>query len=178
MPHHEASARGTYRQKGLSDQRPCAALPKRFVWASWRAEGCGHGSMAEPFFRIVPGSGGSAPCKEDFPELLCVQRGARNRKFFHTEAIDTFQRSILSSASSVPGTNRMNTTHISDIITIDELAGLLRLNRKTVYAAIARGDIPGVRRIRGVLRVSRSAVLSWIASGQGSVSCSPRRGVR
>jgi excisionase family DNA binding protein len=60
------------------------------------------------------------------------------------------------------------------IITVDELATLLRLDRKTVYDAIARGEIPGVRRIRRSLRVSRDAVLEWIAQGQGRVPRSSR----
>jgi excisionase family DNA binding protein len=60
------------------------------------------------------------------------------------------------------------------IITVDELATLLRLDRKTVYDAIARGEIPGVRRIRRTLRVYRDAVLEWIAQGQGRVPRSSR----
>lgn len=61
-----------------------------------------------------------------------------------------------------------------EIMTVDELAALLRMNRKSVYAAIKRHEIPGIRKIGGVLRASRSAVLAWLASGQGNVSRSPR----
>ncbi len=53
------------------------------------------------------------------------------------------------------------------IITVDELAVLLRVERKTAYAAIARGEIPGARRIGGVIRISRDAVLDWLAQSQG-----------
>lgn len=60
------------------------------------------------------------------------------------------------------------------VLTVDELAALLRVERKTAYAAIARGEIPGVRRIGGVIRVSRDAVLAWLAQGQGRVSRSRR----
>lgn len=55
-------------------------------------------------------------------------------------------------------------------LTVDELANLLRMDRKTVYAAIQRGEIPGVRRIGRALRISRDAVLRWLAEGQGRVS--------
>lgn len=55
-------------------------------------------------------------------------------------------------------------------LTVDELATLLRMDRKTVYAAIQRGEIPGVRRIGRALRISRDAVLRWLAEGQGRVS--------
>lgn len=34
-------------------------------------------------------------------------------------------------------------------LTVDELAALLRLNRKTLYDAIRRGEIPGVRSVAG-----------------------------
>jgi excisionase family DNA binding protein len=57
-----------------------------------------------------------------------------------------------------------------DVLTIDELAALLRLDNKTVYAAVARGEIPGVRRIGRVLRASREAVLAWLREGRVSRS--------
>lgn len=57
-----------------------------------------------------------------------------------------------------------------DVLTVDELAALLRLDRKSAYAAIARGEIPGVRRIGRALRASRTAVLQWLAEGQGRAS--------
>ena len=59
------------------------------------------------------------------------------------------------------------------VLSVDELADVLRIERKTVYAAISRGEIPGVRRIGRTIRISRDAVLSWLAEGQGRV---PRSG--
>lgn len=56
------------------------------------------------------------------------------------------------------------------LLTVDELALLLRVERKTVYDAIARGEMPGVRRIGRLIRISRSAVVAWLAEGQGRVS--------
>ena len=56
------------------------------------------------------------------------------------------------------------------VMTVDELAALLRVERKTVYSAIARGEIPGVRRIGRTLRASRDAVLAWLREGRVSRS--------
>jgi excisionase family DNA binding protein len=64
-----------------------------------------------------------------------------------------------------------------EVMTVDEVAALLRLNRKTVYASFKKGEIPGGRRIGGAIRFSRSAVLQWLADGQGCASRS-LRGVR
>jgi excisionase family DNA binding protein len=55
-------------------------------------------------------------------------------------------------------------------LTVDELAALLRCNRKTVYEAIQRGEIPGVRRIGNALRAHRPTVIAWLAEGQGRAS--------
>ncbi len=60
------------------------------------------------------------------------------------------------------------------VLTVDELAAFLRLNRKTVYAAIAQRAIPGARRIGGIIRVDRDVVLKWLA-GEGRVSSPSRR---
>jgi excisionase family DNA binding protein len=56
---------------------------------------------------------------------------------------------------------------LAPVLTVDEVAALLRVERKTVYAAIQRTEIPGVRRIGSVIRISRDAVLDWLAKGQG-----------
>ncbi len=69
---------------------------------------------------------------------------------------------------------REETEPAPSVLNVDELAVLLRVERKTVYAAIARGEIPGVRRIGTLLRVSRERVLAWLAQGQDRVSRSRR----
>ncbi len=61
------------------------------------------------------------------------------------------------------------------VLTVDELAALLRVERKTVYSAILRGEIPGVQRVGRTIRIGRAAVVSWLNSGQGCVSRSKRR---
>jgi excisionase family DNA binding protein len=62
---------------------------------------------------------------------------------------------------------------VPPIMVVDELAALLRMNRKSVYEAIGRREIPGVRRIGRTFRISRDAVLKWL-SDQGRVSRSSR----
>jgi excisionase family DNA binding protein len=57
---------------------------------------------------------------------------------------------------------------LHDVLTVDEVAALLRLNRKTVYEAIARREMPA-RRIGTAYRLSRSAVLDWLR-GQDRVA--------
>jgi excisionase family DNA binding protein len=58
----------------------------------------------------------------------------------------------------------------SAVLTVDELAKVLRVDRKTVYNLIARGELPGVRRLGRAVRIHRDAVLGWLAQGQGHVS--------
>jgi excisionase family DNA binding protein len=60
------------------------------------------------------------------------------------------------------------------VLTVEELAALLRVNRKTVYDALSRGEIPGARRLGGRYRILRDAVIGWFASSQDCVSRSRR----
>lgn len=53
-----------------------------------------------------------------------------------------------------------------EVITVDELAELMRVERKTAYAAVARAQVPGVRRFGRCIRISRAAVLRWLAEGE------------
>jgi len=48
-----------------------------------------------------------------------------------------------------------------EILTADEVAALLRVNRKTIYEAAQRGDIPH-RRLGRRLVFERGAVLAWL----------------
>ncbi len=51
-----------------------------------------------------------------------------------------------------------------DVMTVDEVAELLRVNRKTVYELVRQGLIP-VRRVGRSLRASRETVLRWLSEG-------------
>lgn len=55
----------------------------------------------------------------------------------------------------------------SEVLTVEEVAALLRLNRKTVYSMVQRNEIPGARECGRAIRFHRSTVLSWLASGSG-----------
>lgn len=61
-----------------------------------------------------------------------------------------------------------------EVLTADEVASLLRVSRKTVYAFFKKGEIPGGRRIGAALRFSRTRVLQWLAEGQERALRSPR----
>ena len=60
----------------------------------------------------------------------------------------------------------MNVDQLPDMLTADEVAELLRVNRKTVYEAAKRGDIPGTIRLGRVLRFRRDEVLGWTGQGR------------
>jgi excisionase family DNA binding protein len=59
---------------------------------------------------------------------------------------------------------------LREVLTVEEAAQLLRVNRKTLYTAISAGEIPGVRRIGGVIRLSRDRLLRWLSEGDGRTS--------
>lgn len=61
---------------------------------------------------------------------------------------------------------------LPEVLTVVQLAQLLRLSKKTVYEMVQRGDIPGVRLCGRVIRAHRDTVIAWLADGQGSA---PRR---
>ena len=53
------------------------------------------------------------------------------------------------------------------VLTVDEVADLMRVDRKTAYAAIAEGGVPGVCRLGRCIRVSRDVLLRWLQDGNG-----------
>lgn len=53
----------------------------------------------------------------------------------------------------------------SEVVTIDEAAAWLRVNRKTLYDAARSGKLPCARLGRRVL-LSRSAIEAWLAGGK------------
>jgi excisionase family DNA binding protein len=57
---------------------------------------------------------------------------------------------------------------LPEVLTVDEVAELLRINRKTVYDCIARRQLPGVSRLGRTIRIHRETLLQWLA-GQGRV---------
>jgi len=55
----------------------------------------------------------------------------------------------------------------TDVMTADEVATLLRLDRKTVYDYAGRGEIPCQRLGKRIL-FSRAALVSWLSACKGS----------
>ena len=53
------------------------------------------------------------------------------------------------------------------VLTVDEAARLLRVNRKTLYDAVREGRVPGVIRLGRSIRIGRTALLGWL-QGNGS----------
>lgn len=54
-----------------------------------------------------------------------------------------------------------------EILTVEEAAEFLRVDRKTVYVYVARRKIPHQRLGKRII-LSRSALIAWIAAGPGS----------
>ena len=78
------------------------------------------------------------------------------------------------SVAGYDGAHQEDGSSPPSVMTVDELAALLRIERKTAYAAIANGEIPGVCRVGRSIRILRQAVLDWLAQGQVRVSRSRR----
>lgn len=57
------------------------------------------------------------------------------------------------------------------VLTVDEVAELLRCDRKTVYSMIEQGKLPGVRKVGRSIRIAREPLLAWLrqdAPSQGT----------
>ena len=48
------------------------------------------------------------------------------------------------------------------VITVQELADLLRIGHRAAYEAVSRGEIPGVIRFGRSIRISRQAIDQWL----------------
>ncbi len=64
--------------------------------------------------------------------------------------------------------------HVEQVLTVDEAARLLRVNRKTLYEAIRAGEVPGVVRLGRSIRIGREALLRWM-EGNGSPALGDER---
>ena len=70
-----------------------------------------------------------------------------------------------------------DTTSIKDIecntlpqvLTVNEVALLLRVNRNTVYELFRLGEIPGGRRVGRSIRFSRDTVVQWLQGNQAAL---------
>lgn len=54
-----------------------------------------------------------------------------------------------------------------ELLTVPEMAALLRLNAKTLYRLVEQAKIPGVRRIgTRAIRFYRPEVIEWLTTGE------------
>ncbi len=58
------------------------------------------------------------------------------------------------------------------VLTVDEVAEILRVNRNTVYELFHRGKLPGGCHVGRNIRFSSKALLEWL---RGNVSASHRK---
>ena len=68
----------------------------------------------------------------------------------------TPQRSTSTKSSTFP-----------DLLTVDEVAELLRTTRKGVYGLIYRGAFPGVIRLPGRILIDRAELLDFVSKRRG-----------
>ena len=66
----------------------------------------------------------------------------------------------------------VETRHLPSLLTVDEVAEVLRTSRKAIYAQIERRQFPGVLRLGRRLLVREQALVDWL--GQKSTP-SPER---
>lgn len=66
------------------------------------------------------------------------------------------------------GTSDRHEPTIGDaIMTVDEVADFLRLNRKTIYESVRLNEIPHVR-VGRAIRFGRAALLQWVSGRAAS----------
>jgi excisionase family DNA binding protein len=64
-----------------------------------------------------------------------------------------------------------------EVLMVEELAALLRIEVKSTYDLLARGEIPGAVKVGRLWRIHRATVVAWL-SGQISDPRPRKRGSR
>jgi excisionase family DNA binding protein len=54
---------------------------------------------------------------------------------------------------------------VTELLTIDETAALLKLSDRTIYEMFRGGRLPGAAKVSGKWRIDRDKLLAWIARG-------------
>jgi excisionase family DNA binding protein len=54
---------------------------------------------------------------------------------------------------------------MTELLTINETAALLKLSDRTVYEKLRRGRLPGAAKLGKEWRIDRDKLLDWIARG-------------
>lgn len=80
---------------------------------------------------------------------------------------DERPQNTIPASEPIPADKSGSTYGLAPVLTVKEVADFLRLNLKTVHAAIAQGQMPG-KKVRGRTLVLRDELLRWLAEGQGT----------
>lgn len=78
-------------------------------------------------------------------------------------------------ASTTAAANELPAAPEPEVLTVPELAVLLRMNEKSTYDLVARGKIPGATKVGRLWRVHRPTVVAWLA---GQISAPRPKGGR
>lgn len=74
------------------------------------------------------------------------------------------RRAALPTSPPAPVAPTASSLPLPELLTIDEVAALLRTTRKAIYTLIRRGTLPGVVRLPRRLLVERAALVDWVHS--------------
>ena len=66
------------------------------------------------------------------------------------------------STQTVSDIRYISDSALPQVMTVNEVASLLRVNRNTVYELFHKGEIPGGRKVGRSIRFSRDTVLQWL----------------
>jgi len=81
------------------------------------------------------------------------------------------RHTIPSTSTTKPSTRAMRASssrprpapaELPNLLTVDEVAALLRTSRRAVYTRIRRGSIPGVIRVSRRLLIDSSILIDWL----------------
>lgn len=64
---------------------------------------------------------------------------------------------------------------MTELLTIDETAALLKLSDRTVYEMLRTGRLPGAAKVSGKWRVDKAKLLDWIAKGGELADAAPSK---
>ncbi len=54
---------------------------------------------------------------------------------------------------------------MTELLTIDETAALLKLSDRTIYAMLRAGRLPGAAKCSGRWRIDKAKLLAWLGKG-------------
>ena len=130
--------------------------------SQWRCRTCS-AQAAEPY-RYPPGP--DVYCSSCQQALTTSERGVETLRglLAYLE-----QQVLRPPGSSAPGGTDAGTSN-GPLLTVEEVAQLLRTTPKGVYAKVARSQLPGAIRVGRALRFRRSDVVKLLAEGRAPSS--------